>query len=190
MVEGRLDVVVVVVVDVEVVVVDVEVVVGEVVDVIIWRLVLGLVLVVDVVGVGVVGGCLDVEVDVVGIVGVEVSVVVDVGLVVVLVVGLGIDSIFSWDPVVFFIGFNLPLAILRVSVQHLKQAHKHFIGAQHKFKLPVHTAQQHVIIRISMMITVAMLTIMVIFLCVTVPKGFISDSWKFGRASKLAKCIM
>ena len=35
MVEGRLDVVVVVVVDVEVVVVDVEVVVGEVVDVII-----------------------------------------------------------------------------------------------------------------------------------------------------------
>ena len=87
----------------------------------------------------------------------------------VMFVVLRIDSISSWEPVVFFFGFSLPLAISMVSVQHPRQQHNHFNGAQHNFKFPVHTAQQQVIISINMMITVAVLTIMVIFLWVTHP---------------------
>ena len=65
------------------------------------------------------------------------------------------------------------------SVQHPRQAHRHFKGAQQSDMFPEHMVQQHIVISTITIIITVELTIAVTVLCDTSPSGSMSVKVNF-----------
>ena len=100
-----------------------------------------------------------------------------------------IDSTLCGRLSFLFLVWILPRPNSIASVQHPRQAHRHFRDAQQSDMFPEHIVQQHIVIStMTMMITVE-LTIAVMVLCETSPRGSMSVRENFGSSLILLRVL-